>query len=260
MNNHILRTVGIGAGLASVMFAQSFQRQATFVGGGGPDRGKCTVEVVVDVVAEVEIRGASATLRNISGQPAQWRRFECTGPLPANPGNFRFTGVDGRGRQDLVRDPRSGGTAVIRIEDKDGGSEGYTFDINWDTRGPDGPVTGGNAPNYPDRDQGRPNERDSDYYRRYGHGFGVDEAVRVCQQSVVAQVSRQFRTNEVHFERTSIDDRPGRNDWVIGTLDIHRGRREERYGFSCSVNFENGRVRSAELDPQPLPDGDRRRY
>jgi hypothetical protein len=99
--------------------------------GGGGDRGKCTLEVVVDGVAEVEIRGDTANLRTLSGQPAQWRRFECNGPIPNNPGDFRFSGVDGRGRQTLVRDPRNGGVAVVRIEDPQGGSEGYTFDIEW---------------------------------------------------------------------------------------------------------------------------------
>jgi hypothetical protein len=44
---------------------------------------------------------------------------------------------------------------------------------------------------------------------------------------------------------------------VTGTLDVHRGPRDERFGFSCSVNFDNGRVRSAELDPRPLPEDPR---
>ena len=141
MSKHTLQILALGATFASAMFAQNNQRQATMVGGGGPDRGKCTVEVVVDDVAQVEIRGTTATLRTLSGQPAQWRRFECTGPVPANAANFRFAGVDGRGRQELVRDPRNGGAAVVQIEDKDGAAEGYTFDITWgDARGP---VTGG---------------------------------------------------------------------------------------------------------------------
>jgi hypothetical protein len=306
MNRQTWRTLAVSATLASAMLAQNNQRQANIVGGGGPDRGKCTLEVVVDDVAQVEIRGTTATLRTLTGQPAQWRRFECTGAMPVNPANFRFSGVDGRGRQELIRDPRNGGVAVVQIEDKDGGAEGYTFDINWEAGGPNaggnpnaGPAAGGNPPNYQDRDQrgpgnppayggnppnyqdrdqrgpgnppaystdrsrygpedqNRPNYRESDYYRRYGHAFGVDEAVRVCQQAVLTQASRRFRTNDIHFHRTAIDDSPGRNDWVTGTLDIHRGPREERFGFSCSVNFDNGRVRSADLDPRPLPDDPR---
>jgi hypothetical protein len=212
--------------------------------------------------------------------------------MPANPANFRFAGVDGRGRQELVRDPRNGGAVVVQIEDKDGGAEGYTFDLFWDARGPN---AGGNQPNYQERDRGnpnaprgnppayggnppnnyqdreqrgpgnpqaygdqyRPNYRESDYYRRYNHAFGVDEAIRVCQQSVLNEATRRFHSNDIHFHRTAIDDNPGRNDWVTGTLDVHRGPREERYGFSCSVDFDNGRVRSAVLEPRPLPDDPR---
>ena len=284
MNSHIIRTFAVGATLASAVFAQNNQRQATMVGGGSPDRGRCTLEVVVDDVAQVEIHGTTATLRTLSGQLAQWRRFECTGAMPANPANFHFAGVDGRGRQELVRDPRNGGVVVVQIEDKEGGAEGYTFDITWDARGPfgggganTGPVPGGNPPNYQQDQRGgyppaygdndrnryrtdeqyRPNYRSSEYYRRYGHAFGVDEAVRVCQQAVLTQAARRFRSNDIHLHRTAIEDAPGREDWVTGSLDVHRGPREERYGFSCSVNFDTGRVRSAELDPRPLPDDPR---
>lgn len=249
------------------------------VGGGGPDRGKCTIEVVVDGVAQVEIRGATGTIHTLSGQPAQWRRFECTAVMPSNPVNFRFTGVDGRGRQDLTRDPRNFGVALVQIEDNNGGREGYTFDINWDGRGASsGPITT-NPPNYQERDQRgatipqwnndrngvqgqyRPDYQSSDYYRRYGHGFGVDEAVRVCQQAVLTRAIQRFRTRDIHFERTSIDDNPGRNDRVMGVVDVHsdRGPRQQTYAFACSVDFDNGSVRSVTLDPRPLSSDSRSR-
>ncbi|MBL8241049.1 MAG: hypothetical protein JNM66_26745 [Bryobacterales bacterium] len=104
-------------------------RTANIRGGGGD--GKCTIEVEVDGVAEIEIRGSVARLRTRYGQPSTWRRFDCNQPMPARPYEFRFRGIDGRGRQDLVRDPNGGGAAVVRIEDAKGGREGYTFDIMW---------------------------------------------------------------------------------------------------------------------------------
>src|SRR5258708_13611365 len=97
--------------------AQTFQRRAALVGGGNGDYGKCTAEVVVDGAAEVEIRGDVGTLRDISGQPPQWRRFECTGAIPPNPVNFRFSGVNRRGRHGMVRATRDSGAAVVRITD-----------------------------------------------------------------------------------------------------------------------------------------------
>ena len=114
-------------------------RRAEIRGGGGD--GKCTIEVEVDDVAEVEIRGDTANLRTRSGQRASWRRFVCNQVMPPQPGEFRFRGIDGRGRQELVSDPRNGGAAVIRIDDNKGGSEGYTFDIEW--RGQGGGYPGG---------------------------------------------------------------------------------------------------------------------
>jgi len=95
------------------------------------DHGKCTVEVEVDGAAEIEIRGDTARLRTIGGRPASWRRFQCNAPLPRDPARFRFRGVDGRGDQMLMREPRGDRGAVIVIDDPKRGREGYTFDIEW---------------------------------------------------------------------------------------------------------------------------------
>jgi len=259
----------MGAAFASAICAQGLSRQAVVTGGGKPDRGKCTIEVVVDGAARVEVRGTTATLRDMNGRQPQWRRFECTGAMPPHPANFRFQGVDGRGRQDLIRDPRNGGVAVVQIDDRQGGAEGYTFDIMWDSRGdytwgqqgqPQPPARPNNG-QYRDRTEGgggweappyRPNYRDSEYYRKWGHGFGTDEAIRVCRDAVYDQASQRFRSRDVHFLSTRIDDNPGRNDWVIGRIDVHPDRRGEVYNFSCSVDFNSGRVRTAEIDPRPI--------
>jgi len=145
------------AATSGIMSGQTYERRAT-IRGGSPDRGKCTIEVVVDGAAEVEVRGDNAVLRNLSGRPPQWRRFECTGPLPGNPANFRFSGVDGRGRQTLIREPRNGSGAVVRIEDPDNGSEGYTFDLTWS-----GGYPGGQAvPAYPGGQPGAERRDDRD--------------------------------------------------------------------------------------------------
>ena len=116
----------VASGLA---VAQS--RRATFTLRGEGDRGRCTIAVVVDDVAEVELRGEFATLRPITGRPPYWRRFECSAPMPMNPIDFQFFGVAGRGRQFLVRQPGDGGPGIVRIEDRRGGEEAYTFDVTW---------------------------------------------------------------------------------------------------------------------------------
>jgi hypothetical protein len=153
-----LRQLIVAAAFITPLCAQNFQRTATMRGGGNGRDGKCTIEVVVDGAADVEIRGNNAVLHNLSGQPAEWRRFECNAVMPTNPANFRFQGIDGRGRQSLMRDPRNGGSAVVRIEDPQGGREGYTFDIMWSAD-----VYSQNRGGYRDQGQFGPPPGDRDY-------------------------------------------------------------------------------------------------
>jgi hypothetical protein len=154
----------------SLLFADgSFRAQYKNEGGDG----KCTFEVEVDVSAQVEIRGDQGYLRTMAGSPANWRRLVCNQPLPRNPVNFRFQGIDGRGRQTLVRDPNSNnGVAVIQLDDPKGGREGYTGDILWrrvpgDGRYPGSDDAWGDQP-------GRGNQRppDNNWPRPGGGGGG----------------------------------------------------------------------------------------
>ena len=155
MKTHkLLITVSL---FCTVSLARDVRTMRANITGGGGESGKCTIEVRVDQVAMVEIAGDEGRLITEQGQPSEWRRMVCTAPLPRNVADFRFRGVDGRGRQELVSDPRSNrGVAVIRIEDPKGGSEGYTFDIEWN---------GGNdrpADRRDDRDRGNDRDRRDD--------------------------------------------------------------------------------------------------
>jgi hypothetical protein len=220
------------------------QRRAAISGANERYGGKCTVEVVVDGAAEIEIRGDTGTIRTESGRPAEWRRFECTSPIPRDPVDFRFRGIDGRGRQQLLRDPRSGGVAVVRIEDREGGAEGYTFDLTWGGGG-----LGGDSRWY---DEGS-NPRQGGYYGdrdRMDNRYGAQQAISECQSAVRQEAARRFGSGDVEFLGAQLADNPGARDSVIGAVDV-RGARgyEDRYQFSCTVNTNNGRVRSVRLDP-----------
>src|SRR3954471_3831939 len=112
-----------GALMAAPAFAQQYDvRQVTMVR-GDTDHGKCTIDIVVDGVVEVEVRGTEARMRTLSGNRATWRRFQCNQPFPDNPNDFRFSPQEGRGRQTLLRAPKdTRGTAIVHIEDPQGGS------------------------------------------------------------------------------------------------------------------------------------------
>src|SRR5262249_54465130 len=80
-----------------------------------------------------------------------------------------------------------------------------------------------------------------------GRRFTTEQAVDVCEASIRDEAERRFRTRNVNFGRASLDDNPGRRDWVVGVFDVRRFGRDESYSFSCSVNFDNGQVRSAQI-------------
>jgi hypothetical protein len=122
--------LALAALAAGPMAAATVSQRARIIGGSGD--GQCTVKVDVDDVAEIEVRGDMGYIRNLSGQPGRWVMLECTQAIPRNPIDFRFRGVDGRGRVELIRDPRnSGGSAVVRIQDTKGGREEYHFKLEW---------------------------------------------------------------------------------------------------------------------------------
>jgi hypothetical protein len=197
--------------------------RAVITGGGG--NGRCTVELSVDGTAEVELTGAKGLLRTFSAQEAVWQRFECNRPLPANPVDFRVVRIEGRGSVRLVRDPSyNGGTAAIRIDDPKGGRGRYVLDLEW-------------------RNYGGPQQHDP--WQGPGRS-AMTQAVRNCQDSVRDRLDRDgYRF--VSFGRVVPDDNPGRRDWVTGTASATRRQENRRFQFSCSVDFNSGRVRSWDL-------------
>ncbi len=229
---------------AGIVNGQTVPRRANLTGAASPDRGVCTVEVTVDNAAEIEIRGINGTLRNLAGQMPEWVRFDCTGVMPVNAANFRFTGVSGRGSQELVRAPQNGGSAVIRIQDPSSGAGRYVFELAWGA-GVDRQVPGG----FPGAGYSTDGRGLGDRDARPSVRYTTEQAVRVCQDAVRQQAWTRFHSANIAFRTTTLDDNPGRADWVTGLLDIRLGYdRDETYRFSCSVNFETGEVRSAQLD------------
>jgi hypothetical protein len=225
----------VAASLGSLEAQMVQERRATMRGSRGGGSGKCTIEVRVDGVAEVEITGDRGRLRTVSGMPASWVRMECSDPLPANMADFRFKGIDGRGRQDLIRDPRnSRGVAVIRIEDPKGGSEGYTFDIEWG-----GPAGGGGGP----------------AGGRGGSRMGTEAAIDLCRSEVRARAQRDYGLRDIDITSAAMEDNPGRRDWISGTFAERGLRRGAPFRFACSVDFSSGVVRNVEISRPVGPGG-----
>jgi len=210
--------------------AQRTQR-ARITGGGSGGEGRCIAEVVVDGAAELQIQGENANLRNLSGAEPQWRRFECTSPMPAN-ADVRVN-VNGRGRAQLISSPRNGGPAVVRIEDSEGGANVYQMELQWTGgNGAYGAYNGNNGYNNQPNNQGR-----------FGR-VSVDQAVENCRQSIRQEARSRFGTENVEFRQIDVDNQQGNRDLVVGTVGIRR----DTYPFSCTMNLNNGRVREARIN------------
>jgi hypothetical protein len=130
----------------------------------------------------------------------------------------------------LVRDPRSGGPAVVHIEDREGGAEGYTFELTWGGRDETryrGPEYG--APPAP-----------------VGRRWTQDQAIRACRDEVRGRAAERYGSN-IRFEGMRMEDNPDRRDWIVGSFTTPRDG--QIHQFACSVNFDNGNVRWAQIDP-----------
>ena len=257
----MLSAVAICAGFAAMLPAQSTQTmRANIRGGSTGDVGKCTIEVEVDGVADVEVRGDTGYLRTLQGQPSTWRRFECTSAMPRNPVDFRFKGIDGRGDVRLMREPGSAGAAVVRIDDNKGGREGYTFDLEWR-----GGAYAGNDPYYrndtynrndPYRNDTYNRNRSADPYNRNDPYYdnqrsrSRDEyqdnaaAVGLCREAVRVRARGDYGVRNPAFVGANVDDMRGARDRVIGSFEGNRG---ERYDYSCTVNTNNGRINAVDI-------------
>jgi hypothetical protein len=226
-------------------------RQATITGSRGTE-GKCTIEVQVDISAEVDIYGDSGRLRTIAGQPATWTRMECTDPLPYGMADFRFKGIDGRGTVQLAQDPRNNnGMAVIRIDDPKAGSEGYTFDIEWS--GASGGAPTGGFPTggyYPSTGGTYPATRRSPAIGLSGNrSLSAERAIDLCRTEVHTRGERDYGLRNIDITAVGVDTNQGRPDWITGTFSDVGGnfRRGGGYRFNCAVDYNSGQVRTVEI-------------
>jgi len=229
-----LRSILVLTAASASLHAQTFHRQAAIAGGGDREHGRCSIEMVVDGAAEIAVRGNDATVTNLKGRAPELTRFECTSPIPSNPAEFRFEGT-GRGRVEMISAAQAGQAAVIRVEDPEDGADRYSITLSWRAGGPamsqSGPINDGREP-----------------YRE--RQFTTEQAVEVCKENVRRQAADRFRTGDLTFRETHIDDAPGRSDWVLGNLEARSpGRPDQVVKFSCSVDFRTGQVRSAQIEP-----------
>ncbi|MFB3826296.1 MAG: hypothetical protein ACE15B_05980 [Bryobacteraceae bacterium] len=223
-------------------------REATISGSRGTS-GKCTIEVRVDIAAEVDVYGKFGRLRTIAGQPATWTRMECTDPLPYNMTDFRFRGIDGRGQVKLAQDPRTNNSmAVIRIDDPRSGSEGYTFAIEW-SGASGGAPTGGFQTAAPAAGAASTGGIRKVIGRRTSRAISTEQAIDLCRTEVRTRAERDYGLRNIDITAAGADTAAGRDNWITGTFTDRPGyfRRTAGYRYNCAVDYSTGQVSTVEF-------------
>jgi hypothetical protein len=228
------------------------QIQRARISGSRGSSGKCTIEVRVDIAAEVDVYGDSGRLRTLAGQPATWRRMECTDALPYGMSDFRLRGIDGRGNVSLVQDPRNNnGMAIIRVEDPKSGSESFTFDIEWNGASGGAPSGGFPAAGYYPSQGGPPPGSGGAYGTGRGgnRNMSSERAIDLCRNEVRARSERDYGLRNIDITAAAVDTSQGRRGWITGTF-VERNssaRRGAGYRFNCAVDNDSGQVRTVEI-------------
>jgi hypothetical protein len=70
--------------------------------------------------------------------------------------------------------------------------------------------------------------------------------MRNCQSGVEERL-RNEGYGRLEMGSINIDNRPGRADWIVGSVKAMRGNRSDFFNFSCSVDLRDGDVRSVDV-------------
>jgi hypothetical protein len=203
----------------------------------GAREGRCEIRVWVDNRAEVRLRGDTVFVRTLEGSKGRDEGSQCSQPLPVNSlRDFQIHQTGGRSPVTLAQEPgrMNNYTAMIAIEDRQGGGDTYSFEVTWRSEGDAGTAP---APFFDD--------------------------VRACQDMVRQRfLSQNGRGSYIDFENFA--DRQGQNHgrgqyqgqgqnkgWGRnnGSQETIQGRGNARswsesrdITYSCSVDTQRGQV------------------
>jgi hypothetical protein len=100
--------------------------------------GRCDIRLWVDNRAEVRMRGDTIFVRTLEGSRGRDEGSSCSQSLPYNSvNNFQIRQTAGRSRINLAQEPTrmNNYTAMIAIEDRQGGGDNYAFEVTWSSQG-----------------------------------------------------------------------------------------------------------------------------
>jgi hypothetical protein len=184
--------------------------------------GRCEVRMWVDHQAELRIRGDRINVRTVEGARSYDEGSTCSQPLPYNSiRDFRVRQTAGRNRINVVQEPNrmNNYTALLSINDDQGGGDHYAFEVTWRLDG-DRPNTP--APFFDD--------------------------VRACQDAVRQRfLSKNGRGAYIDFDDSPDRQRQDRDRELIRGRGAAKNQNESRdLTYSCVIDTRSGQVRSGD--------------
>lgn len=98
--------------------------------------GRCQIRVWVDNRVEVRMRGDTIFVRTLEGSKGRDEGSSCSQPVPYNSvRGFEIHQTAGRNKAALAQEPSrmNNYTAMIAIDDPQGGGDEYAFEVTWQT-------------------------------------------------------------------------------------------------------------------------------
>jgi hypothetical protein len=182
--------------------------------------GRCEIRVWVDNRAEVRMRGDAIFVRTLEGSRGRDEGSECSQPLPYNSvRGFQVRQTAGRSRVTLAQEPSrmNNYTALISIDDAQGGGDNYAFEVSWSA---DTDIASAPAPFFDD--------------------------VRACQDAVRQRfLSQNGRGSYIDFngfaDRMIPDQNPGQGRYSGRNQSRNRGGQETIQGHGSARSWSESR-------------------
>jgi hypothetical protein len=205
--------------------------------------GRCEIRVWVDNRAEVRMRGDTIFVRTLEGSRGRDEGSECTQPLPFNSvSGFTVRQTAGRTRVSPAQEPSrmNNYTALITIDDPQGGGDNYAFEVTWRAASD---VTAAPAPFFDDVRACQDSVRQR-FMSQNGRGSYIDFN-GFADRMVPGQQDRDRNQNPPQNRDFSRGRGQGRNngpETIQGRGNARSSSESRDLTYSCSVDTRQNRV------------------
>ncbi|AOY00555.1 hypothetical protein [Jeongeupia sp. USM3] len=204
--------------IASPFAAADDDSGSRYWSSGGRGDGHCEIRQRVDDRVVLELRGNDVRVRTLGGEHFPLGQVRCSGPLPANPKDFRVELRSGRGHLTRADPPSGRRPAQIELFDPRSSNALYVVDIRW-------------------RDDRWSDDDDGDQRN----------AVRRCQSAIQDEFARRnYGDGRLRFRGQPQVDRNGNELRVFGSGEARNRNDERDLRYQCMLDRRSGRIRSAD--------------